>query len=202
MPNPLHPAIVHFPIAMAFLVPLLIVVFAFMLKKNKMAPTAWLIIIGLQFILTASGYISLETGETEETPVGKVLSKQLIHAHEEASEVFVGMTVLALALSVAVYFMRKELQFRLHMGIFIISLLGGFLAYRTAALGGELVYKHGATQAYGTTSGQPQGILPTPAMNTSESANPQNESLKADENDYGTSDEAIEADDEDSKQED
>ena len=199
---PLHPLIVHFPMALTFVLPVLIVIFALMIRSNKMSPKAWLIITGLQLAVVATGYISLETGETEEHTVEKVVSKKLIHEHEEAAEIFVGSTVLALVLSIAAFFLRKELGFPLKLAIAGVCLISCFLAYRAGQLGGELVYIHGAASAYGNEV--PEGLLPTPGLNTSESAFPvdENESLKTDENDYGTSDEIIESTDEEMKQED
>jgi uncharacterized membrane protein len=190
MQAPLHPLIVHFPIALTFILPILILVFAFMIKTQKMSQLAWLVIIGLQVATTATGYIALETGENEEHAVEKVLDKKLIQAHEEAAEIFVGFTVLALVLSVGSYFLRTELQFLAQLVICAVTLVSGYLAYNTGSLGGELVYRHGAAQAYTNNETSldeaPQGLLPTPGMNTSESPMPlENESLRPDDNDYG-----------------
>lgn len=204
MQVPLHPMIVHFPVAFTFIFPILVIVFAYMIKINKMTPKGWLVIVGLQLAVVITGYVSLETGETEEHTVEKVVSKDLIHDHEEAAEIFVGSTVLALVLSIGVFFIRKEFQFPIKIGIAVIGLVSCYLGYKTGTLGGELVYKHGAASAYVIDENAPQGILPTPGMNTSESQTPveENESLKTDENDYGNADEVIESPDEDSKQED
>lgn len=205
MQLPLHPIIVHFPIALTFILPLMILAFAYMIKVNKMSNSAWLIIIGLQIATTVTGYVALETGETEEHQVEKVVDKKIIHAHEESAEIFVGSTVLALVLSVAAFFLRKELQFMVQLGIALVSLVSCYLAYNTGHSGGGLVYEHGAASAYAQvmTSGENESLLPTPGMNTSESPMPvdENESLKADDNDYGNSDED-ETEDEESKQED
>lgn len=203
MEYPLHPLIVHFPMAVTFIIPVLDIIFALMIKKNKMTPKGWLIIIGLQLAVVVSGYVSLETGETEEHNVEKVVSKKVIHEHEEAAEIFVGSTVIGLVLSIAAFFIRKELGFPVKLGIAAIGLVSCFLAYRTGKLGGELVYKHGAASVYTENSGS-VNLLPTPGMNTSESQSPEenNESLKPDENDYGNSDEVIESPDDDLKQED
>lgn len=185
MQTPLHPLIVHFPIALTFILPFLILVFAYMIKTQKMSHVAWLVIIGLQVATTATGYIALETGENEEHAVEKVLDKKLIQAHEESAETFVGFTVLALVLSVGSYFLRSELQFFAQLVICVVTLVSGYLAYNTGNQGGELVYRHGAAQAYAHNETS-LGLLPTPGMNTSESPLPvENESLKPDDNDYG-----------------
>lgn len=208
MELPFHPIIVHFPIALSFILPVLILVFAYMIKVNKMSNQAWLIIIGLQIATTVTGYVALETGETEEHQVEKVVDKKIIHQHEEAAEIFVGSTVVALVLSVAAFFLRKELQFFVHLGIALVSLVSSYLAFNTGHSGGGLVYEHGAASAYAqvmtSKSNEGEGLLPTPGMNTSESPMPvdENESLKADDNDYGNGDETEELEDEGLKQED
>ncbi len=201
MEIPVHPLIVHIPLVITFILPILIIVFALMIHKNKMSANSWLIVIGLQLTVVAMGYISLETGETEEHNVKKVVSKKLIHAHEEAAEVFVGVSVLALVLSIGSLFLKKEIAFPVKLVISLITLLAGYLAFQTGELGGELVYKHGAANAY--VNAEPQGLLPTPGKNTSESPMPveENESLKLDENDYGNAGEVIESPD-DYRQED
>lgn len=203
MQTPLHPSIVHLPLALTFIMPALVLIFALMIRKNKMAPHAWLIIIGLQLVTTVSGYVALETGEDEEHQVEKVVDKKIIHEHEERAEVFVGATVIALVLSVATFFLLNNIQFYLHLTIAAISLVSCFLAYRTGASGGELVYRHGAASAYVLIQdSESQGILPTTGMDTSETPIPteENESLKADDNDYGNADEG--EDTEEDKQED
>ncbi len=204
MSTPLHPAIVHFPIALAFILPVLLLVFSLMIKKNKMAPQAWFIIIGLQLLTTVTGYVSLESGEEAEDVVEKVLDKKLIHEHEERAEIFVGSTVVALVLSTAAFFLRKEFQFILKLVVFVLSLVSSFLAYRTGHSGGELVYRYGAASAYALEAKSEQGLLPTPGLNTSESEKPmdENESLKPDDNDYTQGDDEENLDDDESKQED
>jgi uncharacterized membrane protein len=203
MQVPIHPLIVHFPMVLTFILPVLIVIFAYMIKVNKMTPKGWLIIIGMQLAVVISGYVSLETGETEERRVEKVVSKKLIHEHEEAAEIFVGVSVVALVLSIGTFFLRKELGFRVQMIVALITVLAGYLAYRTGILGGELVYKHGAAGAY-TSEAPAEGLLPTPGQNTSESPFPEteNESLKVDESDYGNPDEVIESPDDNFREED
>lgn len=203
MQVPFHPMIVHFPMALTFVLPFLVLIFAYMIKINKMTPRGWLIIVGLQLAVTITGYVSLESGETEEHNVQKVVFKDLIHTHEEAAEIFVGSTVIALVISIGAFFLRKELQFPVKLSVALIGFVSCYLAYKTGALGGELVYKHGAASAYASgNGGETEGLLPTPGMNTSESPMPvdENESLKADDNDYGSGDET--ESDEEVKQED
>lgn len=178
---PWHPAIVHFPIALTFLLPFGILIFTILLKKDLMPRKAWLGMILVQMIITGSGYLAMETGEDDEKIVKTVVEKKYIHEHEEAAEKYVGVTVLTLALSVAVYFLAPALQFPIRLGILALSLLACYFAYNAAHRGGELVYVHGAADAYDLENkDEPldeEGILPTPGMNTSESEYPEVEEL-------------------------
>lgn len=199
MQVPFHPLIAHFPLTLAFILPVLIVIFAFMIKINKMTPRGWLIIVGLQLVTTITGYVALESGEIEEELVQKVVPKEYIHEHENTAEIFVGSTVIALVVSIAAFFLRKELQFYVKLCVALLSLVSCFFGYKTGKLGGELVYKHGAAGVYFDENHTDAGLLPSGGI-TDPGPEPVNESLKADETDYG---EEVEHVDEDaSRQED
>lgn len=179
---PWHPSIVHFPLALTFLLPFGILIQAILLKKNLVPDKAWIGIILVQMIITGTGYLAMETGENEEKIVKTVVEKKYIHEHEEAAEKYVGVTVLTLALSVAVYFLAPALQFPIRLGIFALSLLACYFAYDAGHRGGELVYVHGAADAYDIENkDEPideDGLLPTPGINTSESDFPEVEELQ------------------------
>lgn len=194
MNTPLHPMIVHLPMALSILMPFVVIFFALMIKYNKMSSKGWLFVVGLQLLMVITGYVALETGETEEDIVEKVLPKKYIHDHEEAAEIFVGSTVISLVLSIAAFLIRKDLSFILKITIAFVGVISSFLAYRVGSLGGEIVYVHGAGKAYLQDADQENTLLPTPQMNTSESENPDesSESLKIDENDYGSFEESFE----------
>lgn len=194
---PLHPQLSHLPLGLTFVLPFLIVGFAFFIRANKMHPKTWLMIVGLQLVVVIAGYISLETGETEEHSVEKIVGKEYVQEHEKAAEIFVGSSVLVLVFSVAAFFLRKELGFPIKLFIAFLSLISAFTGYRTGKLGGELVYVHGAAQAHLSDDSGQQGILPTPGLQTSESpAEDNNESLKVDDSDYESSDALPNDDDE------
>jgi uncharacterized membrane protein len=169
---PFHPSVVHLPIVISFILPILILIFSLMIKKNAMGAKAWIVILGLQIFTTATGYLALETGEVEEDVVERIVAKKLIGEHEEAAELFVGSTVIALVLGISAFFIRREFQFKIQMALVLISFISAYLAFRAGKLGGELVYKHGAAQAYITESTKVSGeqeILPNSGKSTSES---------------------------------
>jgi uncharacterized membrane protein len=204
MPTPLHPAIVHLPLVLAFLIPILAVVVAFLSKSRKWPASTWILVMVLQLGLTVSGYIALETGETDEVAVGKVVAKEYINEHEEAAEIFVGLTVLATVFSIAVYFLKQEVQFPLQMIVALIGVFAAYQAFRTGQMGGEIAYYHGGAAAHLKDHLPANRFLPTPdslkakPLDTSST----NESLQPDDNDYGNGDSTSESDDEGSKVED
>lgn len=177
---PLHPAIVHFPIALTFLLPVLVLIFAWAIRAGKMSKELWLVVIGLQVLITVSGYVSLETGETDEEKVSAIVGKELINKHEEAAEIFVGMTVISLASGIVVWFLQPAFQDRARFGVVILSLLPVFFAWRTGHLGGNIVYRFGGGSAHADVREvfRPEA-MPMEPVNATE-----NESLKPDENDY------------------
>lgn len=197
MNMPWHPLVIHFPIALTFILPVLTVAFAWLIKTNRMSSKAWLIVVAFQFSTTATGYLALETGDHDEESVEKVVAKPLIQRHEEAAEIFVGSTVVALVLGIAVFFLRYEYQFKVQLSVAALALLSCYLVYQTSRLGGELVYEHGAGEAFSKEMGSDEtdGVLSAPNGTTSVSTRPHNESLNPDESDYDDS-EAPEVDEE------
>lgn len=179
-PTPLHPIMVHFPIALAFVLPLLALIFSFFIKKGKFESRTWLVIAGLQIFTLVAGYAALQTGESDEEMIEHVTGKPPIHEHEERAEMFVAGMVAASAVATMAYFVRPTAQVYVQLIAVVLMVLNSFLAYRTGEAGGALVYKFGAANAYMAAQKMPaeqaaaagNGLLPTPDLNTSESSYP------------------------------
>jgi hypothetical protein len=144
-----HPKLVHVPMALGVLMPLIAGGLALAWWRNWLPWRVWFIAIALQAVLVASGSLALQSGETEEERVEHVVSERLIEAHEEAAQVFVwgSATVLAVMLGAAAFGER-----RLSVPIAVVATIGTLvvagLGYRTGNAGGSLVYEHGAARAY------------------------------------------------------
>lgn len=177
---PLHPVIVHLPLAITFLLPILVLVFAWAIKAGKMNKELWLVIVGLQLLVTVTGYIALETGETDEEKVSAIVGKDVIHQHEEAAEIFVGTTVIVLASGIVVWFLQPAFQDKGRFAVVLISLLPVFFAFRAGQLGGNIVYRLGGGSAHADVRevfrAEPMELQPPEEID--------NESLKPDDNDY------------------
>jgi uncharacterized membrane protein len=100
LPDPLHPAVVHLPIALAVLMPLLAAAAAFAIARGLLPARAWLVVAVLQLLLVGSAWTAVETGENEEERVERIVAEQHIEAHEEAADRFLivaGVAALLLA---------------------------------------------------------------------------------------------------------
>lgn len=156
-----HPKVVHIPMALAVLMPLIVVGLLVAWWRQWLPARVWLLAVGLQAVLVLSGVIAMRTGEHDEERVEKLVPEQAIEAHEEAAEVFVWTSagVFALMLATAVLSHgRAGLPLAAVSAVGTVAVLA--LGVRTGQEGGELVYQHGAAQAYLT--GGAAGAAPVP----------------------------------------
>ena len=150
IPDPLHPAIVHYPIVLATLLPLAAVVALILIAKGGHTRKTWAFVVVLSAMLALASYVAVKTGELEEDVVEEVVAEEPIHEHEEAGErllIFSGIGVLLMGLGLANGGLGRVGRWIGTAG----SVLLLVAAYQVGRLGGELVYEHGAAQAYTDT---------------------------------------------------
>lgn len=162
---PLHPKLVHLPIALAVLMPMMSVGLLIAWWRQWLPRRAWVIAVTLQALLVASGVAAMRSGDADGERVERVVSESRIEAHEEAAEVFVWGAAAVLALAIGAALVRAEGAAR---PIATLAAAGTlvvlFLGYRTGQAGGELVYRHGAASAFTSAQGlSPAGEAPTKA---------------------------------------
>ena len=158
---PLHPKLVHLPIALAVLMPLITSGLLVAWWRGWFQKRTWAVAVALQAVLLLSGVLAMSTGEVDEDRVERIVPKNAIHAHEEAGEVFVWGSGLVLVLSFLPLLLRSPRLARITglatvAGTFVVLGLG----YRVGEAGGALVYRHGAGAAFAT----PGGGAPPAAM--------------------------------------
>ena len=147
LPDPLHPAVVHFPIALALLTPLFAALIWLAIRAKSLPPQAWAIVVALQALLVGSAWLAHETGEDQEERVEKVVDERYIEEHEEAADWLLWTSVAGLGVAAAGLAGGGAGAWA-RAGALALSLLTLATAVRTGHLGGELVYRHGAADAY------------------------------------------------------
>ncbi len=149
IPDPLHPAVVHLPMALAVLLPLFAVGALVAIRRGVSPRAPWALVVGLTALLAASALVAKETGEDQEDRVEKVVPKAALHEHEEAADRF--LVVVIAVLAVSTLGLRRD---RLGQASRVVATIGtlGVLAagWAVGEAGGELVYQHGAASAYAT----------------------------------------------------
>jgi uncharacterized membrane protein len=154
LPDPLHPAVVHFPIVLSFLLPVAALAAIWRIRHGAPVLRAWAVSTAVAAALTVSTWVSVRTGEADEERIEDVVPASQLDAHEEAAERFLVLSVIVLAVT----------------GVGLLGGPAGSVARLSSALGatalvaagalvghsgGQLVYRHGAAAAY--TAQAPDG---------------------------------------------
>jgi uncharacterized membrane protein len=145
----LHPLVVHFPVALLLVAPLLVILGALWKKHASGLLLAALLLMALG---TAAAYVAVETGEAaaEQVERSPQIKPVLSHHHRLADRtrlVFTGLTTLFAAIVLLPAFLRRELKRPLALGLYAVFLLlyagGTVLLANTAHNGGRLVHEFG-----------------------------------------------------------
>ncbi len=160
---PLHPAIVHFPLALAMLMPVVAAGLAWTIWTRRMGPRAWLSVVALQGLLAGSALVAINTGSSEEERVEQVVPERALHQHEESAEQFGWATGAALVLSALVLLARsRSVAGGVTVAAVVATVVMSALALRVGHAGGELVYSHNAGAAYARPAVESAGLTPVP----------------------------------------
>jgi uncharacterized membrane protein len=165
---PLHPALVHLPIGIAFLLPLLGFGLLFAIVRGWYPRQAWAVMVIVSGLALGTAVSAQRAGDADEDRLKGAISRQAIHDHEEAAETFTTLLGVLTVASAGAFFLRKELFFRTALAVLSFGAFGvlgsGLLAARK---GGELVYKLGAcapgkapAPAAGTTGPEAPAVEP------------------------------------------
>lgn len=155
LPDPLHPAVVHFPIVLAILAPLFALGAFWAIRRGADTRRAWAIPTAILAALALSAFVATRTGEGEEERVEDVLASEgPIHSHEESAEVFLIATAVVLGISL-VGLVRGPVgkAGRAVGALGTLALVG--IGANVGHTGGELVYRYGAASAYTGGTGTP-----------------------------------------------
>ncbi|MCU7557476.1 DUF2231 domain-containing protein [Macrococcus capreoli] len=134
---PLHPLIVHFPIAL-LLVGTLFELLS--LKYRKQLNLAGTILLALGFVSGVVAFLTGDSGERfAEMHFGDI--ENMVHQHEDMARNAMIMFGIAVALKCITHFTTRY-QKVLYIAVIVIAIIGsGLLAY-TGHLGGQIVYEN------------------------------------------------------------
>ena len=153
LPQPLHPAVVHFPLVLALILPLVIGVTLWVLRGKSIPWRTWSIPLVLSAALAASAFVAVRTGEADEDRVESVVPKGVLHTHEEAAERFLVLTGVLLLVATA-GLARGTLGAAARLLTVAGSVVVAAAAVQVGAAGGEMVYGHNAASVYQDSASQ------------------------------------------------
>ncbi len=148
---PLHPRLVHLPLALSVVIPLLAASVCVAWWRGHLPRRAWGLVVALQTLLIVSGFAALSSGQLDAERALSVVARAAIETHEAAANDFVLAAIALLALMVSALLARDAARgLRLAAGATLGAVLVLALGYRTGEAGGRLVYEHGAARAFTT----------------------------------------------------
>lgn len=149
LPNPLHPAVVHFPVVLAFLLPIFAAFALWTIKRGATPRRAWAIPLGLSAALALSSWVAVETGESQSERVERVVAERPLETHEEAAELFLAMSAGLLVVSAA-GLVRGTVGTVARVAATVGAAGLVVAATQVGHTGGQLVYRYNAASAYAT----------------------------------------------------
>ena len=156
-PELLHPAIVHLPLGVAIVLPVLglLGLWLHFKRRDESAVFArfWAGLMVCLIAASVGAFLAHETGEAGEHVIGKYMPEGAIELHEKYSKIFSALLYAASLVGALVFFLRGRLK---GYAILTVTALCGaalFAGILTGNAGGELVYKHKAANYLGQDTG-------------------------------------------------
>jgi hypothetical protein len=145
---PLHAALVHVPLGLAAVLPLLAAALALASWRRLVPRGAWAVVVALEVLLVLGSAAAMRSGERDEDVVERITGGDVVEAHERAAQTFLAAASLALAVAIGTLVVPA----RAVPAVAAAAALGTFvvagLAYRTGKAGGEIVYARGGAAAF------------------------------------------------------
>jgi uncharacterized membrane protein len=153
LPDPLHPAVVHFPIVLMFLLPLAGLVAFWQIRRGANTLRAWAFPLSVAAALAASSWLAVETGESQGEQVEEAVAEAPLESHEERAEQFLGLSAgLVLLTAAGLVRGRAGTVLRLTAVAGALGLVA--VGAQVGHSGGELVYRYGAASVHTATVGE------------------------------------------------
>ena len=147
LPDPLHPAIVHFPIVLSFLLPF-VALSAILVVRSRPSPRlVWGVVVVVAVLLAGSSWLAVQTGETDEELVEEAVAEEPVEQHEEDGERLLILSGLLAVIIVGGLAKGRYGVFFRYAGLAAAVLVAasGIVAGHS---GGALVYEHNAARVH------------------------------------------------------
>lgn len=155
----LHPAVVHLPLGLAVVLPVLALLGLWLhfKRRDESAVFArfWLALMVCLLASSVGAYVAHETGEAGENAIGKSLPEGVLELHEKYSLIFSSFLYAATAVAALTFFLRDRLKGYAILLVTALCSAALFAGLLTGNAGGELVYKHKAANYLNPQSGEP-----------------------------------------------
>lgn len=137
MDLPLHPILVHFPIALLCVSVLFDLIGATLSRDSFHEGALWLLGLGLMGGIAAA----IVGGMAEEAAEKAGIAESLIETHETWAQITLGIMALLL---LSRLLLRNRFSTRTLAAYLVVATMGLIALVATGHTGGDLVYKHGA----------------------------------------------------------
>ena len=147
---PLHAGLVHLPIGIALVLPVIAIGVAWAVWTGRLARGAWWIVVVMQVVLVAGGFAALRTGESEEERIEDAVAESAIETHEERAQLFWWTSLVVLGIGTVGVVVKPGARRIVHasLGATVAgTVLVAGLAVAVGHAGGTLVYTHDAPAA-------------------------------------------------------
>lgn len=156
-PELLHPAIVHLPLGIAIVLPVLALLGLWLHYKRRDESAVfarfWVALMVCLIAASVGAYLAHETGEAGEHAIGKSLPEGTIELHEKYSKIFSALLYAATVVGALVFFLRGKLKGYAVLIVTALCSAALFAGILTGNAGGDLVYKHKAANYLNPESG-------------------------------------------------
>lgn len=156
-----HPRLVHLPLALGVLMPLIAGGLLLATRRGWLPAGTWWVAVAFQAVLAGSATAAVFSGEAEAERVEAVVPEAALEAHHDLAEQFWFVSLGVLAALAAGGFGPPRRRAAVGAAGVAGTVVALVLGVRAGEAGGELVYRHGAADAY--TGGAPGGASPRPA---------------------------------------
>lgn len=148
MSLPLHPALVHLPLGLAVVLPLVAAALTVAFFRGLLPRRAWALWVGLQLVLVVGALASMQTGDSDAEKIEGRVGEAPVEEHEESAERFTWAAAGVLVLGAAVFVLKRPRAFAWGAAVTTVgTLLVAGLGLLAGHAGGRLIYEHNAAAA-------------------------------------------------------